>query len=128
MLSTGNADLLGQSDENALGTSDVAEPIHVFVPNHFVAFRWLEPQLGEKRDRGVKRLHDDADVVHSLNRHGVLEREAGRRHPNGGLDNLDEKAELAAGVEVRGRASPAAPKEWIRAITGCPAASISTVT
>jgi hypothetical protein len=31
-----SADLLGQPDENALGASDVAEPIHVFVLDHFV--------------------------------------------------------------------------------------------
>ena len=28
--------MLGQPDENALGASDVAEPIHVFVLDHFV--------------------------------------------------------------------------------------------
>ena len=28
--------MLGQSDENALGASDVAEPSHVFVVDHFV--------------------------------------------------------------------------------------------
>ena len=30
-----SADLLGQPDEDALGASDVAEPIHVFVLDHF---------------------------------------------------------------------------------------------
>jgi hypothetical protein len=28
--------LLGQADENALGASDAAKPIHVFVLGHFV--------------------------------------------------------------------------------------------
>jgi hypothetical protein len=31
-----SADLLGQPDQNALGASHVAEPIHVFVLDHFV--------------------------------------------------------------------------------------------
>src|SRR4249920_1293147 len=31
-----SADLLGQPDENALGATDVAEPIHVFVLDHLV--------------------------------------------------------------------------------------------
>ena len=31
-----SADLLGQPDEDALGASDVAEPIYVFVLDHFV--------------------------------------------------------------------------------------------
>src|SRR4051812_47272606 len=31
-----SADALGQPDENALGASDVAEPIHVFVLDDFV--------------------------------------------------------------------------------------------
>src|SRR3954453_12046698 len=149
-----SADLLGQPDENALGAADVAEPIHVFVLDHFVddlravsaeprervvevvhgehdaqvaqsvhggvpvigddgrrdepreldpamavrrahhgdlaalvaessdaprpvsfdhgsAFE-LEAQLGEKRDGGVKRFDDDADVVHPLERHAAI--------------------------------------------------------
>src|SRR5262249_37161139 len=31
-----SADLLGEPDENALGASEVAEPIHAFVLNYFV--------------------------------------------------------------------------------------------
>ena len=31
-----SADLLGQSDEKSFGPPDVAEPIHVFVPDYFV--------------------------------------------------------------------------------------------
>ena len=44
-----SADLLGQPDENALGASDVAEPIHVFVLDYFVdELRAVLPEPGER--------------------------------------------------------------------------------
>src|SRR5262245_36655929 len=44
-----SADLLGQPDENALGASDVAEPIHVFVLDHFVdELRAVSVEPGER--------------------------------------------------------------------------------
>jgi hypothetical protein len=32
----------------------------------------FEAELGEKRDSGIKRFHDDADVVHPLERQEVI--------------------------------------------------------
>ena len=44
-----SADLFGQPDENALGASDVAEPIHVFVLNHLVdELRAVSAEPGER--------------------------------------------------------------------------------
>ena len=48
--------MFGQPDENALGASDVAEPIHVFVLNHLVdELRAVSAEPGER----------NVEVVHS---------------------------------------------------------------
>src|SRR5215212_11852743 len=54
-----SADLLGQSDEDALGASDVAEPIHVFVLHHFVDE--LRAMLAEPGQRIVEVVHGEHD-------------------------------------------------------------------
>src|SRR5207253_4183766 len=54
-----SADLLGQADENALGASDVAEPIHVFVLDHFVD--QLRAMLAEPGQRIVEVVHREHD-------------------------------------------------------------------
>jgi hypothetical protein len=52
--------LLGQPDENALGASDVAEPIRVFVLDHFVdELRAVSAEPGE---RIVEVVHGEQDA------------------------------------------------------------------
>src|SRR6476620_5493442 len=55
-----SADLFGQPDENALGASDVAEPIHVFVLDYFVD----EPRAvpAEPGQRIVEVIHGEHDA------------------------------------------------------------------
>src|SRR6266516_368553 len=63
-----SADLLGQPDENALGASDVAEPIHVFVLDHFVdELRAVSAEPGERIVEVVHGEHD-AQVAESVHR------------------------------------------------------------
>ena len=51
--------MLGQPDENALGASDVAEPIHVFVLDYFVdELRAVVPEPGERVVEVVHGEHD----------------------------------------------------------------------
>jgi hypothetical protein len=54
--------------------------------------------------------------------------EVDRWHSCWRLDRLDEKTEGTAVSKYAAEPSPSAPKEWIRAMAGCPAASISAVT
>src|SRR5207253_9512698 len=63
-----SADLLGQPDENALGASDVAESIHVFVLNHLVDE--LRAVLAEPGQRIVEVVYGehDAEVAESVHR------------------------------------------------------------
>src|SRR6476661_2153247 len=63
-----SADLLGQPDENVLGASDVAEPIHVFVLDHFVDE--LRAVLTEPAQRLVEVVHreHDAEVAEGVYR------------------------------------------------------------
>src|SRR5213082_491761 len=63
-----SADLLGKPDENALGASDVAEPIHVFVLDHFIDE--LRAVLAEPGQRIVKVVHGEHDtqVAQSVHR------------------------------------------------------------
>jgi hypothetical protein len=63
-----SADLLGEPDENALGASDVAEPIHVFVLDHFVDE--LGAVLAEPGQRIVEVVHreHDAEVAEGVYR------------------------------------------------------------
>ena len=63
-----SADLLGQPDENALGASDVAEPIHVFVLDHFVdELRAVSAEPGERIVEVVHGEHD-AEVAEGVHR------------------------------------------------------------
>src|SRR5438309_1239292 len=63
-----SADLLGQPDENALGASDVAEPIHVFVLDHFVdELRAVSVEPGERIVEVVHGEHD-TQVAQSVHR------------------------------------------------------------
>jgi len=55
-----SADLLGQPDENALGAPDVAEPIHVFVLDHFVDE--LRAVLAKPGQRIVEVIHGEHDA------------------------------------------------------------------
>ena len=52
-----SADLLGQPDKNALGASDVAEPIHVLVLHHFVDH--LRAVLAQPGQRVVEVVDGD---------------------------------------------------------------------
>src|SRR4051795_6888272 len=61
-----SADLLGQPDENALRASDVAEPIHVFVLDHFVyELRAVLAEPGQRIVEVVDREHD-AEVAEGV--------------------------------------------------------------
>ena len=54
-----SAESLGQPDEYALGASDVAEPIHVFVLDYFVdELRAVLPEPGERIVEVVHGEHD----------------------------------------------------------------------
>jgi hypothetical protein len=54
------ADLLGQADEKSFGPPDVAEPIHVFVLDHFADE--LRAALTEPGERIVDVLHGEHDA------------------------------------------------------------------
>jgi hypothetical protein len=63
-----SADLLGQPDENALGASDVAKPIHVFVLDNFVdELRAVLAEPGERIVEVVHREHD-AEIAEGVDR------------------------------------------------------------
>jgi hypothetical protein len=62
------ADLLGQPDEDPLRASDVAEPIHVFVLDHFVdELRAASAEPGEGIAEAVHGEHD-TQVAQSVHR------------------------------------------------------------
>src|SRR6187397_447649 len=63
-----SAELLGQPDENALGASDVAEPIHVLVLDNFVDE--LRAVLAEPGQRIVEVVHREhhAEVAERVDR------------------------------------------------------------
>src|ERR1700730_7308112 len=66
------ADLLGEPDENALGASDVAEPIHVFVLDDFVDE--LRAVLAEPGQGFIEIVHGehDAEVAEGVDRSGAV--------------------------------------------------------
>src|SRR3954453_17808115 len=67
-----SADSLGQPDENALGASDVAEPIHVFVLDYFVdELCAVLPEPGERVVQVVYGEHD-TQVAQSVHRGGPV--------------------------------------------------------
>jgi hypothetical protein len=65
-----SADSLGQPDENALGASDVAEPIHVFILDHFVDE--LRAVLSEPGERIVEVVHREHDTQIAQRIHGSV--------------------------------------------------------
>jgi hypothetical protein len=52
--------LLGETDENSFGTSDVAEPIHVFILGHFTDE--LRAEFAEPGERIIDVLHGEHDA------------------------------------------------------------------
>ena len=55
------ADLLGQPYEKSFGPTDVAEPIRVFVLDHFAAYK-LRAVLAEPGERIVDVVHGEHDA------------------------------------------------------------------
>jgi hypothetical protein len=53
-------ELLGEPDENSFGAPDVAEPIHVFVLDHFA--NELRTAFAEPDERIVDVLHGEHDA------------------------------------------------------------------
>src|SRR4051812_13723891 len=63
-----SGDSLGQPDENALGASHVAEPVHVFVLDHLVDdLRTVLAEPGERVVEVVDGEHD-AEVAEGVHR------------------------------------------------------------
>src|SRR6476646_9427330 len=64
----GSAKLLGEADEDSYGAPDVAEPVEIFVPDHFADD--LRAALAAPSDRIVDVLHGehDAEVAESVHR------------------------------------------------------------
>src|SRR6188768_1442674 len=81
-----SADFLGQPDQNALGASDVAEPIHVFVLDHFVDE--LRAVLAEPDERVLEIVYGehDAEVAEGVHRGGAVIGDHGRREKARELD------------------------------------------
>src|SRR6185436_297776 len=81
-----SADSLGQPDQNALGASDVAEPIHVFVLDHFVDD--LRAVLAEPDERVLEIVYGehDAEVAEGVHRGGAVIGDHGRREKARELD------------------------------------------
>src|SRR5436190_550862 len=86
-------ELLGESDQKSFGATDVAEPIRVFVLNHFADE--LRTTLAEPGERLVDVLHGehDAQVTESVHRGVPVIGDDGRR---------EESRELEPTVAVRG--------------------------
>src|SRR5689334_460639 len=119
-LSRASADSLGQPDENALGASYVAEPIHVSVLDHFVdELCAVLPEPGERVVEVVDGEHDTqiAEGVHRgvpvIGDHGWREKSrefdpaVTVRHPHhGGLDALVAQSSDAPGPVSLDHRSP----------------------
>src|SRR5688500_9938033 len=88
MCSTGSLlpELLGQPDENSFGAPDVAEPIRVFVPDHFADE--LRAAFAEPGERIVDILHGehDAKVTESVHRGAAVIGDDRRREESGHLE------------------------------------------
>src|SRR5438093_10864880 len=79
-------ELLGQPDENSFGAPDVAEPIRIFVLDHFAdELRAAVPEPGE---RIVDVLHGehDAQVTESVHRGAAVIGDHRRREESGDLE------------------------------------------
>src|SRR5688572_29828100 len=79
-------ELLGKPDENSFGAPDVAEPIRVFVPDHFADE--LRAAFAEPGERIVDVLHGehDAKVTESVHRGSAVIGDHGRREESGHLE------------------------------------------
>src|SRR3979409_2801763 len=80
-------ELLGEPDENPFGPSDVAEPIHVFILDHFAdELRAAFPESGE---RIVDVLHGehDAQVAESVHWRTAVIGTHTRRDDTGQISN-----------------------------------------
>src|SRR5512145_3407509 len=79
-------ELLGEPDEYSLGTPDVAEPIHVFILDHFADE--LRAASAEPGERIVDVLHGehDAQVAESVHRGAAVIGDHGRREETGHLE------------------------------------------
>jgi hypothetical protein len=82
--------LLGQPDEYALGASEVAEPIHVFVLDHFVDK--LPAVLAEPGQPVVEVVHreHDAEVAEGVNSRGTRQSRAADARPDALVVALDD--------------------------------------
>ena len=80
------SELLGEPDENPFGASDVAEPIRLFVLDHFTDE--LRAALAEPGERIVDVLHreHDAQVTESVHRSGAVIGDHRRRQESGHLE------------------------------------------
>src|SRR5438552_16379494 len=88
MCSSGSLlpELLGKPDENSFGAPDVAEPIRIFVLDHFAdELRAAVPEPGE---RIVDVLHGehDAQVTESVHRGAAVIGDHRRREESGDLE------------------------------------------
>src|SRR3954470_10977695 len=79
-------ELFGEADENSFGTPDVAEPIHVFILDHFA--NELRAAFAEPRERIVDVLHGehDAQVAESVHWRAAVIGDDGRREETGDLE------------------------------------------
>src|SRR4030095_13173045 len=89
-------ELLGEPDENSFGTPDVAEPIHVFILDHFSDE--LRAGFAESGERIVDVLHGehDAQVAESVHWGAAVIGDHRRR---------EETRHLQSAVTVRRRSS-----------------------
>src|SRR5436189_4491220 len=79
-------ELFGEPDENSFGTPDVAEPIHVFILDHFADK--LRAALAEPGERIVDVLHGehDAQVAESVHWRAAVIGDHRRREETGHLE------------------------------------------
>jgi hypothetical protein len=80
-------ELLGEPDENSLGTPDVAKPIQVFVLDHFADE--LRAAFAKPNERVVDVLHGehDAQVTEGVNWGGAVIGDHRRREETGQLES-----------------------------------------
>src|SRR5579872_5494630 len=81
-----SAEFLGEADEKSFGPADVAEPIRVFILDHF-AYE-LRAALAEPNKRLIHVVHGehDAEVAQSVHGGVAVIRDGRRREEAGELD------------------------------------------
>src|SRR3954462_1259981 len=81
------AELFGEPDEKSFGSADVAEPIRVFVLDHFADE--LRAALAEPGERVVEVVHGehDAQVAESVHRGVPVIGDGGRREKSRELES-----------------------------------------